>query len=212
MAIVVPKEPGGRRARGRTVVLGVVAGLFASLITMVLGPGAAHADGIACPNIARADWTLSGGRPPRWIGYAYTLRTVTPTFNVSDARTVSNQLDTPATATFTSQQSRTYSISVTAGTSASLWGFLTANVSTTIVQSRTTTLGVTATVTVPPHGQVNGLYGVDAYSITYDAHRYLHIGSSAPKPGDRSCADEGMVYGQTTNAPTYLEGWRLVYA
>jgi hypothetical protein len=179
---------------------------------MVVGPSAAHADGIACPNIAKADWKLVGGRPPRWDGYVYTLRTVTPTFNVSDARTVSNQLDTPATATFTSQQSRTYSISVTAGTSASLFGFLTANVSATIVQSRTTSLGVSATVTVPPHGQVNGLYGVDAYNITYDAHKYWHIGSSAPKPGDRSCADGGTVSGQSTNAPTYLEGWRLVYA
>jgi hypothetical protein len=211
MAIAAPNQRRRRRFRGRTVVLGVVAGLLASLMTTV-GSGAAHADGIACPSIAKADWKLRPARPPIWEGVVYTLQTVTPTFNVSDARSVGNQLDTPVSATFTSQQSKTYSLSVTVGSSASLWGFLTANVSATIVQSRTTSLGVSATVTVPPHGQVNGLYGVDAYIVTYDAHKYWHIGSSPPKAGDRSCVDKGLVTGQSTNAPTYVEGWRLVYA
>jgi hypothetical protein len=211
MAIAAPNERGRRRFRGRTVVIGVVAGLLASLVTTIVGSSAAHAAAVTCPSIAKADWTLRPARPPIWEGYVYTLRTVTPTFNVSDARAVSNQLDTPVSATFTSQQSSTYSISVTAGTSASLWGFLTVNVSATIVQSRTTSLGVSATVTVPPHGQVNGLYGVEAYDITYDAHKYWHVGSSPPKAGARSCTDRGMVVGVTTNAPTYVEGWRLVY-
>jgi hypothetical protein len=190
----------------------VVAALLATVLSTFVGASPALADGIPCPNIAKADWKIIGGRPPMWQGFVYSLQTVTPTFNVSDARTVHNLLDTPASATFTSQQSKTFEISVTAGTSASLWGFLTANVSTTIVQSRTTSIGVSATVTVPPNGQVNGLYGVDAYNITYDAHQYRHVGSSAPSPGSKSCIDYGSVYGKTTNAPTYLEGWRLVYA
>jgi hypothetical protein len=182
------------------------------VLSTFVGASPAHADGIPCPNIAQTDWKNVFQRPPIWQAFVYSLRTVTPTFNVSDARTVQNQLDTPASATFTSQQSKTFEISVTAGTSASLWGFLTANVSTTIVQSRTTSLGVSATATVPPHGQVNGLYGVDAYNITYDAHQYVHAGPLPPSPGSKSCIDKGWVYGQTTNAPTYLEGWRLVYA
>jgi hypothetical protein len=192
-------------------VLSVVFGLVATVLTTVVGANAAYADGIACPNIAKADWTLFGGRPPRWEGYVYTLRSAGQTFNISDARSVDNMLDTPATATFTSQVSSTFSISVTAGASASLLGFLHASVSTTIVMSRTTSIGVSATVTVPAHGRVNGLYGVDAYVVVYDAHRYRHFGSSAPNPGDRSCIDLGSVTAQTTNAPTYLEGWRLVY-
>ena len=94
------------------------------------------------------------------------------------------------------------------GTSASFLGFLSANVSATIVESRTTSIGVSATVTVPAHGRVDGQYGIEAYSISYEAHQYRIAGTQPPAPGSRRCFDEGVGTGQT-NAPTYVEGWRL---
>jgi hypothetical protein len=205
MAVTTSKgrdRPGVGRRLGR---YGLVAILAANLLTVVLGGSPASADGVICPDI---QWTLIGGRPPNWRGHVYTLYTVTPTFNVSDARTVINNLDTPASATFTSQQSRTFSVSVTAGFTASFLSFLNANVSTTIVQSRTTSIGVSATANVPAHGRVDGQYGVEAYNITYEAHQYRTIGSHPPAAGTKKCIDEGVKSGQT-NAPTFVEGWRL---
>ncbi|GAA1034898.1 hypothetical protein GCM10009557_40950 [Virgisporangium ochraceum] len=206
MAVISRKDPGRRGVGRRLGWLGLVAVLVANLLTVALGGAPASAAGVACPDV---QWTHVGGRPPNWRGHVYTLHAVTPTFNVSDARTVINGLDTPASATFTSQQSRTYELSVTAGFSASFFGFLTANVSATIVQSRTTSIGVSATATVPAHGRVDGQYGIEAYNITYTAHQYRFIGSNLPPPGKKSCIDEGVKSG-TTNAPTTVEGWRLI--
>jgi hypothetical protein len=203
---------GQRRVGTRTGVLGMCFGLVAGLMTAVFGAGPAAAAAIACPGGPGVQWVVVGGRPPIWQAYVYTLHTTTQVFNVSETRTVDNTLDTPVSATFISNKSSTYTLQVTAGTSASLAGFLTANVSVTIVQSRTTAIGVSATATVPPRSRVNGLYGVVAYDITYDAHRYRYIGSSAPKAGERKCGVPDVVTGQTTNAPTYVEGWRIVTA
>jgi len=203
---VLGRKRSGRRGAGRRLGgLGAVAVLTANLLAVAVGGAPAHADGVVCPDI---EWTLVGGRPPNWRGHVYTLYTVTPAFNVSDARTVINTLDTPVSATFTSQQSLTYTLQVSAGFGGSFLGFLNANVSTTIVRSRTTSIGVSATATVPARGRVDGQYGVEAYNISYEAHQYRSIGSRPPAAGARKCIDEGVRSG-TTNAPTYVEGWRL---
>jgi len=210
MAMTKPNRRTGRRVRARVGVLGVIVGLVVSLATTVFGATAASAAGIPCPNLARSDWTLIGGRPPSWRGHVYGLQSAAQVFNVSEARIVENTLDTPVVATFTSQQSRSYSLSVTQGRSVTLASFLTANVSVTIVQSWTTSIGVSATATVPPHSRVTGLYGIQAYDVIYSVHTYRHVGSRPPDPGDRSCIDEGTTFGNNTNAPTYVEGWRIV--
>jgi hypothetical protein len=196
----------GQRRWRRLGVSGVLAALLASLV-VVLGGGtpASAASGVACPDV---QWVSIGGRPIMFRGWVYTLYVVTPAFNVSDARTVDNTLDVPATATFTSQKSQTYTVTVNAGLSATFLKFVTLNVSGNIVKSRTTTIGVTATTTVAPHSRVDGLYGVEAYNITYSAHQYRVIGS-LPDPGERKCIDEGVKDG-STNTPTNVEGWRLV--
>ena len=74
------------------------------------------------------------------------------------------------------------------------------NVSTSIMVSRTTAIGVNVTATVPPRTRVTGLYGVDGYDIVYDAQQIVLIGG-------------GCLYGSTarasTSAPTFVEGWRF---
>src|SRR5688572_19163317 len=90
------------------------------------------------------------------------------TFQPSESRIVVNDLDTPVTATFSSQTSRTFTIAVQSGVSFNnLLSFMNVNVSTTITSSTTTQLGVSTTATVPAHGAVIGDYGVNVYDVTF---------------------------------------------
>src|SRR5688500_10902636 len=83
---------------------------------------------IPCPSWARPGWTAQP---------LYVINS-SPGFLTSESRVVVNELDTPSTATFTSQTSRTFGISATAGvTFTGLFGFLNANVSSTITSSTT---------------------------------------------------------------------------
>jgi hypothetical protein len=52
-------------------------------------------------------------------------------------------------------------------------------------------------------------YGVEGYNVSYavEAWRVRKAGSATPVTGDR-CEEWGW-YPQNTNAPTYIEGWRL---
>src|SRR5688572_6445183 len=102
------------RGGARTAVVGAILAVIASATAVVISTGPAHA-AVPCPTSPGIVWELIGPRPPTYRAFVYTTRTVTPTFNVSDARTVVNTLDTPVSATFTSQHSTTYSLQVTAG-------------------------------------------------------------------------------------------------
>jgi hypothetical protein len=138
------------------------------------------------------------------VGYVeqYSLVASTPTFNVADTRIVINDTDDPATATFTAQRSRTFSLTVGAGASASgLLDFLQVSVSTSIVMSVTTATSVSTTGQVPPHSQLIGEYGVQAFTVTYDITTYRIVARMACEPYS--------VQRNTTNAPTNIQGWRL---
>lgn len=128
------------------------------------------------------------------------------TFMVANSRIVVNELDTPVTATFTSQQSRTFSIGATTGVSfTNLAGFLNINISSTITSSTTTSIGVSMTGTVPPHSAVIGDYGVEAYDVTF-------IGYVVNRRSIGGCWVREDTMGhemQYTSAPTYIQGWRL---
>ncbi|GID26868.1 hypothetical protein [Paractinoplanes brasiliensis] len=171
------------------------ASMLVSALAVAVTPGAALAATPCPPGTIRG---IVGG-----YAYLYSLVGAVPAFNVSDSRSVTNNLDQPAQATFTSQVSKTFSISVTAGTSASLFGFLTTNLSSTIQRSRTTAIGVSTTAVVPPHGRVVGEYGVEAYLVTYDVQEYRWVG------GLNACTPSGPLTRATANAPTTTEGWRL---
>lgn len=187
--------------------------LIAGLAT-VAAPTPAHAGtygpDIPCPSDPNIIWTLRGaGRVPVWEGIHYSVLSATPTFAVSDGRVVDNTLSEPIQATFTSQQSRMHQITVTIGTSAQLTNKLQANVSVAIVQSRTTAIGVNATVTVPANSRVIGRYGVEAFDVAYDA-QVVWQSVDVRKPGSFGghCWDRGTQRAGTL-APTVVEGWRF---
>lgn len=196
----ISHSPTRRRVRAAAA-----ASMLVSAFAVAVTPGIAHAATPCPPGTIRG--VASGGTPDSKViggtAYHYTLIGTAPAFNVSDSRSVTNNLDAPAQATFTSQISKTFTISVTAGTSASLFGFLTANLSSTIQQSRTTAVGVSTTAVVPPHSRVIGEYGVEAYLVTYDVQKYNWVG------GLNACYPSGPLTRATANAPTATEGWRL---
>jgi hypothetical protein len=150
---------------------------------------------------------------PDWVGSevgAYSqieaLVAADQTFYVSDSRVVVNDLDSPVTATFTSQVSNTFSISVTTGvTVGQLWSFLTVNVSSTITMSTTAQLGVSTTATVPAHSIVIGDYGVEAFNVTYRAYVVFRRSIGGCWVHLQTMGHEEAF----TPAPTYIQGWRL---
>ncbi|MEU8268001.1 hypothetical protein AB0B89_12620 [Sphaerisporangium sp. NPDC049002] len=180
-------------------------------LAVAVTPGVAYAvpdfgPVISCPNDPNIVWRwILIGRTPYYEGYRYNSVSVVPAFNVSDARVVDNTLDTPINATFTSSQSRTWRVTITAtvGTTSELTKSLQASVSTQIVQERTTAIGVNASLVVAPHSRVTGQYGVQAYDVVYDVQTVRTSNSHA------KCWDQGTQRG-TTNAPTITEGWRFI--
>ncbi|MFE6288117.1 hypothetical protein [Streptomyces sp. NPDC057877] len=141
------------------------------------------------------------------MAYEYVIDSVRPDFLVSEERVVVNGTSREITGSFTSSVSKTFSLSYTLGTSASLFGFLSANVSASITQSTTTTTGVTATAPVPPNSRVIGQYGVEAYvmDITLNEYRsYLALPED-----DGICVRQNSTPG-TSVAPTHYTGWRVI--
>jgi len=183
----------------------VVAGLAVATVVMsVISPAVAGAGGavrvveIPCPG-----WVPGGVGV--W-GQAESVISANSTFMVADSRVVVNDLDTPVTATFTAQESRTFSIGATSGVSfTNLFGFLNINVSSTITSSTTTSIGVSTTGTVPPHSRVVGDYGVEAYEVTFMGYEVIRrsIGGCWVR---EDTMGHNVSY---TPAPTYIQGWRL---
>jgi hypothetical protein len=130
-----------------------------------------------------------------------------PSFLPSESRVVVNDLDTPITATFTSQLTQTFTIAGTAGvTFNNLFNFMNINVSTTITSTTTTAIGVTAQASVPPHSRVIGEYGVDAYDVTFDAYKVLR----RERIGGCWVRESTMGYEVAQAlAPTNIQGWRV---
>jgi hypothetical protein len=156
-------------------------------------------DQCPAPNDPTVRWTrLFGGIV--LFGFRYIVISSTPAFYASDGRAVDNLLTDPVSATFTSSVSHTTTLTTTVGNSAQFLSVLQTTVSTSIVDSRTTAIGVNATVTVPPRTRVTGLYGIDGFDIVYEAQVIFRDGGNC-------------TYGELrrgfTQAPTFVEGWRF---
>ncbi|MEN3615292.1 hypothetical protein AAH979_37920 [Plantactinospora sp. ZYX-F-223] len=183
----------------------------AGLVVLVEAAPAAASPGL-CIELGARDWEWVPSSPERpvWESYDYLSFNSTPTFNVSDTRIAVNNLDTPASVTFTSQQSQTFSVSVSASMKASLLKKLELTVGSNVQWSRTTAVGVSVTATVPPRSGIRGDYGVQAYDVTFEAQtwgrRTIQIGY--PPSRIYTCEDLG-VRTYHINAPTDLEGWRV---
>lgn len=200
----------GRTWRTRIGLVAGLAGLLAGL-AVVLTPAAASAGAIVpCPS-GISEWRKIFQYKSRtiWEGYRYTLHSSTPTFMVSDGRVLDNGTDNPISYQITSSVSQTFSVTQTVGIQTNPTSWLTASVSTQIVASRTTAIGVSITTTVPPRSRLIAEYGVEGYYVTYamEAWRAENYTRQPPLTGDR-CEEWGY-YPQSTYAPTLLEGWRL---
>ena len=165
----------------------------------------------AVPGTAQAAPSDSIVRPSGVIpGHAkvYTLISSVPAFNVADGRSVINTLDAPVTTTFTANQSRTFTVSTSAGVEASFFMFLTASVSINATLSRTTALGVSTTTVVPPRTRVLAEYGIEAFDIVYDVQDYVCLGSNC-RTCPVKCTKNGGPTREARNVPTVIEGWRF---
>jgi len=178
--------------------------LAMSAVAAVVAPTAASArTAIKVVEIPCPSWVPAG--VGLWGLPEYVI-SANETFRVTESRIVVNDLDAPATATFSSQESHTFSVGATSGfTFNNLAGFLNINVSSTITSSTTTQIGVTASTTVAPHSAVIGDYGVNVYDVTF-------MGYLINRRSIGGCWVHESTMGheeQFTPAPTFIQGWRL---
>jgi len=155
---------------------------------------------IPCPTDPNIRWTRT---LVFYIGYQYSNINATATFFASDGRVVENTLDQTVSATFTAAQTRTTTVSVSMGTSAQLTEKLQFTVDTRIEMTRSTAIGINATVDVPPRTRTTGLYGIQGYVVDYDALRILKYKNRC------YVGDNPVPVRSTTNAPTFIEGWQF---
>ena len=76
-------------------------------------------------------------------------------------------------------------------------------VSSEIVATRTTAIGINATLDVPPHTRTTGLYGIHGYYVTYTALRIVKYKNKC------YVGDNPEPVPAATNAPTFVEGWQF---
>jgi hypothetical protein len=186
----------------------------AALLTALVVPSPAHASAdVLCPHNLITEWRRTGTwlGLTGWQGYRFTTLSATPKFLISDGRTLTNNTDLPVTYTIASSVSQTFSVSATAGITANAGSYLTASVSSNIVMSRTTALGVTLSTTVPPRSTFIAEYGVDGFDVSYlvEAWSTVYVGDNPPPTDVQWGCTEMGTFPQQTLAPTHLEGWRL---
>ncbi len=233
------------RMRNRLAV-GVTLTAIASTLAIVAAPAAAQASGVcsspgvtcvACPTaqtmaLDGLGWynTGFGVWLPGLAGHGLTtpastvmeIDSYTPTFLVSQEKTVQNASGTAVTATFTSTFTQTFTLSetlsITSGTSSTQSGFaqtLSDTIGATISVSYSTSVGVNAAQTVPPDSEVIGDYGVPAYNVAYQELpvEAIPAGSmtagSTTLPAGSSCPLGGTIKSGTAVAPQPIDGWRL---
>jgi len=188
----------------------VIGALAVSVVTagglIVADPAVAFADtAVAVHQVPCPSW-VDYGRTG-WQGDPQSVVAANPVFQASDVRFAINDQDTPQTVTFSSTTSTTFSI--TGSTSVSigpLWQFLTINVSASITQSTTTSIGVSVQATVPPHTQVVGEYGVESFDVTYNGYVVVY------RPAVGGCwvrNDTNGFQQETVRAPTFGQGWHV---
>jgi hypothetical protein len=199
------------RRRQRIGLLTAFAILASALVTTVTASAATANDANGCPDASTAgnfQTTVTGFRFPDGHNHAnallvFWIESKTPRFRPVESRVVTNDLSTPSTATFTSQQSQAFTITDSVSTGVDLTTMETVfktTVSASVTQSRTTSLGVSATATVPAFGRVQGDYGLETFDVTWTVDIYQK---------DSKCWYHGSFRHVTSNLPTTIEGWIL---
>ncbi|MEU8632753.1 hypothetical protein AB0C38_11330 [Amycolatopsis sp. NPDC048633] len=168
---------------------------------------------VDCAGITDIGWSRLYPDPAEGVlvfrGYDYTVVSTTRTFDVADSRIVYNDTDTTASGSFTATQSRTFAFTFSFGLQGPLVGKINASIGLSISLSYTTSVGVTATAPIPPHGALLGEYGVQAFDIVYHAQQFRMLIDERSGTQQRRCSAEQVIANQTAHAPTALEGWRV---
>jgi hypothetical protein len=183
--------------------------LVTTAVGLAVGTPAHAATEIACPpNVGTLATPATPPAHPNGTilvpvkKYLFTVVSATPTFFVSDSRIAVNNLDTPLTVTFTSQQSQTITVTASVGSQIKLTEKLQETVNVQIQVARMTSIGVNVSAVIPAHSSVLGQYGVQGYVVTYDAQTITWVYWA------NRCYDDGTQRA-TTNAPTLTEGWQV---
>jgi len=197
-------------------------------LTTAVSAGTASAQNTSCLNYPGSSYTLrfdnpyydpgdgtpgSGvwrtfhfpdGHTHAHVVLTFWIRSVTPTFNVAAQAFVDNNTNETAMGTFSTTQSKTFTISetTTTGVSTTLLGTtFSASVSNTVTSSISTSTTIQASAPVPPHSRVNGDFGVDAYIVNYDVDYWQW--------DQNTCWYHDSHRGVTANVPTTRQGWHL---
>jgi len=198
----MPEFLGNKSSRPRRLGTAIATVVLAASTVLVVTPGTANAadPGPACPTfIAEHHGNILGFE----FFTTYVLLSATPRFFPSESRTVTNNLDTPINTTFTTSQSTTFTQSVTAGVNVKVAEYLSLTLNASVTVSRTTTSGISAAVTIPPHSTVTAVYGVDGYDTSFEEAMYLRY------QGQCSLAN---VKPGTSVTPTISERWVFSYS
>jgi hypothetical protein len=202
--------------------LAAAAALFvlAPAVATVAAPPAASAQafpapgtGVNCADYTNIGWILVSETPPfgfrHYVGYTnFQLVSANPTFDVLEARFAENGQDEPQSATWTNTLSRTITTQVTIGVDVKVTEWLSTTVSATIIQTRTTSVGISVTATVPPHSRVLGEYGLSTYDVVFDGQRFNRSFATGNDSNSGICLAGPFERG-TAHAPTIVEGWRV---
>jgi hypothetical protein len=215
-------RPRHRRARWQARIA-VVSLLSTMLVApLMVGTSSSANAQSACPAglrwqpISLGDW----GGVIGWSAPQTALVSSTPTFFVSEQRVADNTTSSDITATWSAGIQRTHTVTVTTTTGVqvgppggeeSFLRFLNAQVSVAIVQSVTTSIGVSVTATVPPFSRRIGQYGVAGHNVTVDQIEWWSVPFTPQPPsgGEGSCS----IFQSTrynVSAPTAVEGWRII--
>jgi hypothetical protein len=212
---------GRARSRWRRLSLTLVVAL-AGGITLSVPSGTASAD-LFCLNAPGSSYILRFDNPyidqatgqlttfhfpdnhtHAHVALVFWIRSSTLTFNPAAGAFVDNGTDQTIMGTFSTTQSKTFTISetVTTGVSSSLLGTtFSSSISNTITSSITTSTTITASGPVPPHSRVNGDFGVDAYNAIYDVDFW--------QLDQGTCWYHGAHRNVGANLPTTRQGWHL---
>lgn len=221
MSIGIARKDSGHR-RWRPLVYALAMAVVGAL-TLVATSAPASAQNLTCLNYPGASYTLRFDNPytdpatgqqtyfvfpdghiHAHVVLVFWIHSSALTQDVAASAFVDNGTDQTAMGTFSTSQSKTFTITETqtTGTSASLLGTtFSQTVSTSVTSSISTSTTITASAPIPPHSRVQGDFGVDAYNVNYDVDYWQF--------DQNTCWYHGSHRNVNANVPTTIQGWHI---
>jgi hypothetical protein len=215
-----PSRRPARLGRGRLGAVAAFATLVAAGVAVV--PGAAHADPVLpplplavvpCATLGPVDWDFFEQPVGSGSGVHYIIHSSTPTLDVAHGRFIENPTGQPITGNWTASEART--VTMTSSVNLTIAGnggradpqelALTITLATglQVTQSRTTSVGVGASATVPPQSTMLGEYGLRSLDVVFDMQVVVRRFDMV------TCELRSIERNHTAHVPTINEGWRF---